>query len=905
MARNTWRFNFIDINNSVTQTEADDAEIIGYMPVRASKGTTTGFYFKPGSKSEIEAMFGAGNADYPDITEAIEFNKKWGLYLSAPPGGTLRKPSTYGGLYITSRGLFNFYKVEDKENPGFIGLIDSQKAKGANGDALSSLSLKIWGLDNADHKSDDLSISGVTPELKNLLKGVVVTWDGEKHEFALEGNDFMDANGNKAGTLEFDSDASRYSITIQPGRVADTKKLKGMYSTPNDNKIFYEDFANLGDEELAARVGANVKTGEGGFLDSFAEAYLTGEKFDQLYSISKDAFRVYTNNNVPKMEFLVDVSNDTYKYIAQKSPTSNITNITINSIGYDKYLFDDQMYFTNKTDLSYLFSLITPEKPYISKNTKDVVEAEAYKKATKFINDNIDFFNKECIFVRGDENDLDIYRLAKVNEQDDDGFLQERIYLLQNNNAFNGRRIKVAGTISPSKAAQDDAYGIENKIYISLRDADADDTADCYIFQMVANPEDDSRKKLAVNPDYNTLSFTQTEEINGDLRSCGTFKGSCDLNKLDEYQAPLAWNEVLPNDSVSFVEVYPIKTFDADLDDGSFTGVRIENSKYEISGYRYVSDIVAENKAAGFTGGSMDNQGTVDEPGASKKFSAIIQAGLTEAMRPIYEEVAVFIEPTGDKSAKTQLVSLRETKKFSTMVSPRLLTNSEFNDTQSIIVADRHRGGVQYAGEFLVKDANGQTYWSSLIGSIGSILAQNDDEWLGGKAPAWVNDKNFGGQIDREVIKARWDFEDDDTKVMDEKGLNPIILDAEYGVMIVSQKTTELNAGDWSKIAHQMSFDLCKRHIKDKVMVPLLMKRINDYWMKFAKEGLKKILDKRLEGDDPIWAEAVPYVNSVNTAQTKDESNFMLKVVVKVNPVAEKVTLTFENTAQGTEITEE
>jgi len=105
----------------------------------------------------------------------------------------------------------------------------------------------------------------------------------------------------------------------------------------------------------------------------------------------------------------------------------------------------------------------------------------------------------------------------------------------------------------------------------------------------------------------------------------------------------------------------------------------------------------------------------------------------------------------------------------------------------------------------------------------------------------------------RTPVKARWDFEDLDTKVMDEKGINPILMDVDDGVMAVSQRTTEQNAGDWSYLGHSMAFDLCKREIRDNVMKPQLMKKISPYWMEKRQEALDKILKKRTTGSDPIW----------------------------------------------------
>ena len=119
--RNSWRFNFIDKNLSQTPSVNEGVSgTIGYMTVRAPKGTTEAIFFPPGNAATIEALIGQPSANWPDIYEAIEFNKNYGLYISAPAGNSTKYKSYYGGAYFTSEGLVPSYKVEDKDNPNFL-----------------------------------------------------------------------------------------------------------------------------------------------------------------------------------------------------------------------------------------------------------------------------------------------------------------------------------------------------------------------------------------------------------------------------------------------------------------------------------------------------------------------------------------------------------------------------------------------------------------------------------------------------------------------------------------------------------------------------------------------------------------------------------------------------------------
>ena len=172
------------------------------------------------------------------------------------------------------------------------------------------------------------------------------------------------------------------------------------------------------------------------------------------------------------------------------------------------------------------------------------------------------------------------------------------------------------------------------------------------------------------------------------------------------------------------------------------------------------------------------------------------------------------------------------------------------------------------------------------------------DKKLGGCAPAWLNDNGLGGQLSRSVLKAKYDLSDKATKILDEKGLNPIVYKNSTGLMILSHKTTELDAGDWSYLGHSMSFDLYKREIRDKVMRPQLLKAIDDHYMNIRQKEADNILSKRISGNRPIWAEGANYIKEVNTPQTKLQRKFVIKSKVKVNVFSEYVEFVFTNVAQ-------
>ena len=128
MAKTTWRFNFIEENASFSINTAD-SDIIGYTVVRAPKGNKEPYFFPAGNTEALKQMIGYPTCHYADIAEAISFNEEFGLYVSAPAGGSDDYPSYFGGEYITKYGLYPFYHVTDKDNPNYEVAVKPGKEK--------------------------------------------------------------------------------------------------------------------------------------------------------------------------------------------------------------------------------------------------------------------------------------------------------------------------------------------------------------------------------------------------------------------------------------------------------------------------------------------------------------------------------------------------------------------------------------------------------------------------------------------------------------------------------------------------------------------------------------------------------------------------------------------------------
>lgn len=101
-----------------------------------------------------------------------------------------------------------------------------------------------------------------------------------------------------------------------------------------------------------------------------------------------------------------------------------------------------------------------------------------------------------------------------------------------------------------------------------------------------------------------------------------------------------------------------------------------------------------------------------------------------------------------------------------------------------------------------------------------------------------------------------------------------------------------------------MSFDLCKREIRDKVMKPQIGKKINPHYISLRQDQVNRILQARTTGSNPIWSYANSDIDSANDDYTRAQKTFVIPVEVRVYPFSEIVRLSFTNLGQITTVSD-
>jgi hypothetical protein len=387
----------------------------------------------------------------------------------------------------------------------------------------------------------------------------------------------------------------------------------------------------------------------------------------------------------------------------------------------------------------------------------------------------------------------------------------------------------------------------------------------------------DDAAVIAETERANFISFSTTEEVYaGQQASGGSFTGSLIPSDVDGFGASAFLEDLLPDSAFSFVEITVVKPLDANVVNKE---TPIVNTA--MVGQRYAAQSDADD-------------------------AIVLAGGWTEAGDSFYDNVSVFIEPSGEDSLKTSLAGLRGgARSLSTFI-----TTIKAVDFAGLLTsrstAPNTTGLAYYCNQFLRKENfSGTKFWSPLLGAVAVNLCRIIEDKQGGWAPMWLNTNGLGGTLAVSVEKQQFLFDPvGELQQLDEAGLNAIVIDPVNGVVITSQKTAQSpnSLSDWSYLGHQMAFDVFKRQVRDNVMTPQIGKPNNDTYQDVRFNQVTAILDTRLSGPNKIWDSAEVDTFNVNTDAVKQARDFRIKVRVKVDVFSEGVSLEFENVAQTTNL---
>lgn len=201
----------------------------------------------------------------------------------------------------------------------------------------------------------------------------------------------------------------------------------------------------------------------------------------------------------------------------------------------------------------------------------------------------------------------------------------------------------------------------------------------------------------------------------------------------------------------------------------------------------------------------------------------------------------------------------------------------------------------------------GSRIFSPLTGARALMQARIIDNRFGGLAPMWENVQGMGGQLTMvSPYRMKHKYTKEQLTILDNHNYNPVIMDRQYGTMVVGQRTCQSGAlTDWSYIGHACAFMTCIKEIRNNVMIPQIGKANNPYYRTLRAEQVNQILRKRIEGNNRIWAEGVvdtSTADGVNDTYARKNLKFVIQVKVKVDIFSEYVQLDFYNEDQSSTV---
>ena len=204
-----------------------------------------------------------------------------------------------------------------------------------------------------------------------------------------------------------------------------------------------------------------------------------------------------------------------------------------------------------------------------------------------------------------------------------------------------------------------------------------------------------------------------------------------------------------------------------------------------------------------------------------------------------------------------------------------------------------------------VRDSyHNSSFWTNLMGRVGKKYAQMSNVF-NGLAPSWVDENNHGGQLGGNILELAYDPSEDELSQADAAGVNPIIFDPGYGVMVVSQRTAQSpnTLSDTSWIAHRRVFDYIISNTIVQILVYQITKLNDETHRQLAVSKGQTLIAPILALN--LLAQGIPKCDRENnTDDVLARREFVFTWGVRVTPFSEKIILNFVYGPQGVDVEE-
>lgn len=196
---------------------------------------------------------------------------------------------------------------------------------------------------------------------------------------------------------------------------------------------------------------------------------------------------------------------------------------------------------------------------------------------------------------------------------------------------------------------------------------------------------------------------------------------------------------------------------------------------------------------------------------------------------------------------------------------------------------------------------------STLMGEVASRYADARVFSFGGRAVAWGDENQVGGQLNQgRIVEFLYDAREDEMQQLDRFRVNPIVLNELFGPMVASRRTTDTSETDYSYSDYSMIIDYCVERIVNEVLPYQLIKFNDDNHRAVVRAKAELILKPLTQAPNNVIRDfAIKCDSENNNDDVLTRQEFVLSVAIKVTPKSEFIHFNFINSAQGGSVEED
>lgn len=268
----------------------------------------------------------------------------------------------------------------------------------------------------------------------------------------------------------------------------------------------------------------------------------------------------------------------------------------------------------------------------------------------------------------------------------------------------------------------------------------------------------------------------------------------------------------------------------------------------------------------------------------------------------------VYFDVTGETEIPSTFSSLRTAIPYKRFLYPHAVNSTPTDAAQTKPAVD-NRGICAFWGSAYILNPYEKTgnLLSTLMGEIASRYADAIVYSYGGRAVAWGDENQVGGQLSQgRIVEFLYNATEDEMKALDKLGINPVVLNELFGPMVASRRTTDSSGSDYSYADYSMITDYCIERIVNEVLPYQLIKFNDDIHRAIVREKAQNILKPLLIAPNNVIRDyAIKCDSDNNGDDILEQQLFVLTIAIKVTPKSEYIQFNFINSAQGGSVEED